>query len=96
MEENKVPSASVLSKKRYHEIEEVLSGLIPDPNQHALAMAKICEIMKYDPTRNVYTPEVKERNAKWRRKKAEELGVTTYVTSGMKAYYERTKQVPVT
>lgn len=93
MAENKAPSTSVMSKKRYHEIEEALRVAIPDPVQHAEIMSRICEIMKYDPTKSMYTPEVKERSMKWRRKKAEELGVTTYVTSGMKAYYERSKEV---
>lgn len=89
--DTKIPSMSIMSKKRYHEIEEILSSLIKNPEEHSLAMSKICEIMKFDPNRNTYTPKVKENNANWRKKRAEELGVSIYVASGNKAYYERTK-----
>lgn len=92
MEEKK--AVSIMSKKRYHLIEETLRKTIDDPNKLANVLQSIQEIMNFDPNRNTYTPEVKERVLQWRKKKAEELGVTTYVTSGSKACYERKKQSP--
>jgi chorismate mutase len=86
---------SPISKKRYYEIDEALGTLMKDQQEREQVMMKICEILNFDPNRNTYTPQVKERMLQWRKKKAEELGVTTYVTSGMKAYYERNKQSQV-
>ena len=46
------------------------------------------EIMCFDPLASSYTPG---KTMEWRRKKAAELGTTTYVTSGRQRQYEAAK-----
>jgi hypothetical protein len=86
--DKKVPSMSVMSKKRYAEIDETLSKVISDPKQHALVMAKICSIMKFDPAIGVYTPEKGKKMSERRKMKAQELGISQYAVNLGKKYYE--------
>lgn len=89
--EETTPKVSIMSKKRYMEIQKTLEEHIADDATLNTVMASIRTIMRYDPDKSAYTPEIKQRQVEWRRRKAQELGVTTYVTSGMKAHYERSK-----
>jgi hypothetical protein len=96
MSETKVPSMSVMSKKRYNEIEQTLQQLIKDPCDHALAMNKICEIMKFDPKVGVYTPEKGKQMSERRRQKAAALGISQHAVNMGKKYYEYIKSLQCT
>jgi hypothetical protein len=52
----------------------------------------ICEIMRFDPTVKKYTPERGKQIMAARKKRAEALGVSTYITGGGKATYEKSRQ----
>lgn len=82
---------SILSKKRYYEIETVCHNILGDDALTAQIMSSIQNIMKFDPNASTYTKERGQKNIEFRKKKAEELGVTTYITSGGKKLYDKRK-----
>ena len=90
-------SASVMSKKRYFQIITCIEDKLKDKIDHEVfceVMEQIANdikhVMHFDPESHTYNQQVNERNKKWRIKKANEIGTSTYVTSGRKRYYERT------
>lgn len=86
---------SVMSKKRYNEIDEMLRQVIVDPHQHESVMNKLCAIMKFDPAIGVYTPEKGKRMSQRRKEKAQELGISQYAVNLGKQYYETRKCVTI-
>ena len=82
---------SMMSRKRYHEIAESLATFIEDSEKLEQALSSIREIMKFDPEKKIYTKEMGQNTAAWRKKKAQELGVSTYELSGRKNHYEQSK-----
>jgi len=84
------PQSSTLTKKRYEEIVELLGSIEPDKERLENAKKKFEEIMNYDPSKKLYTPEKKRQiMASWSRRAAE-LGVSVYeYKSGL-----YTKQAP--
>lgn len=78
-----------LSKKRYAEIRDAYLELM-DKEQVDKCMAIMCEVTKFDPNGKTYT---KERAIYLRayRDKLKEEGISTYVSSGMKAAYHKRK-----
>ena len=83
-------ATSTLSKKRYDDIKHALEEMFGERAEEALT--KIREIMKFDPSLSKYTPEEGKKAMEARKKRAEERGVTTYVTGGCKAFYEKRKR----
>ena len=77
---------SHLSKKRYEQVLEVVARIAPTRVHEFEREFK--EIMCFDPLASSYTPG---KTMEWRRKKAAELGTTTYVTSGRQRQYEAEK-----
>ena len=55
-------------------------------------MAKIRDIMRFDPEQKGYTPEIGKMMMESRRRLAKERGVSTWVTSGGKGGYEKRKR----
>ena len=47
-------ATSLLTKKRFHEIEEMLSVYVPDAAELAAVMLDICTIMNFNPSKKVY------------------------------------------
>ena len=85
---------SSLSKTRYAKIIDMAAKYMPEDRVEAFAN-DFCTIMNYDPTISVHTPARAASHRASIRKKAEELGTTTYVTSGRKQMYQRSKQAHV-
>lgn len=82
---------SILSKKRYSEVKSMLSSYVSADDLDTV-MSNFCVIMNFDPSASTYNQDKKDQILKSRKKRAEELGVSTYVTGGSKSYYERRKQ----
>jgi hypothetical protein len=80
-------ATSTLSKKRYDEIKHLLEDMMGERAEEALA--KIRDIMKFDPEQSTYTKERGKAKMEARKKRAEELGMSVYEYGGMKASYER-------
>lgn len=81
-------AVSTLSKKRYYDIAEGISHIIGDESKAEEAMAMIRAVMNFDPETSRYTPELGEKMKERLHKKSIEQGVSTYVVSGRKKYYE--------
>ena len=90
-ENKKLSSNSTLSKKRYDEIKERLSAVYGTEHIDNV-MFIIRDIMNFDPSISMYTPEKGKKDIEWRKKKAQEQGITTYMICG-KNYYEKKKQM---
>jgi hypothetical protein len=76
-----------MSKKRYHDISEMLKDLL-DQEKHNKAMKSIETIMNFDPEKKVYTPESGKIAREKAKQRALATGKTTYDTSGQRKYYE--------
>lgn len=81
---------SMMSKKRFNEIVNMLNIMIEDTDMADMIIKNIKEIMRFDPLKKQYTPELgKQRRARYHAK-AKEEGTTIYETSGIKhAYHSR-------
>jgi hypothetical protein len=85
-------TTSSMSKRRYKEIGDKLRDLIGDEGKYEEAMRSIREIMNYDPEKTIkYTAETGRRIKEYRERKKEQ-GISTYVSSGAKAYYHKHKE----
>lgn len=71
-------AASMLSKKRYQQISDMLSQVFQDEQKVNEALTKIQEIMQFDPEMSTYTPEIGKRKQASLKKRCEETGKTTY------------------
>ena len=85
----KAKAISTLSKKRYEQVVQVVARIAPARVQEFEREFK--EIMCFDPSVSSSKPDASAKVLAWRRKKATELGTTTYVTSGRKRQYEAAK-----
>jgi hypothetical protein len=72
----KKSNVSLMSKKRLSEIKDAIVMRHGEDGIDEL-MNQICEIMKFDPGKKTYDPEKGKYFMEWRKKRAEELGVTT-------------------
>ena len=78
------------SKKKYYELEDSLMKKFGREQTDDILLI-FREIFKFDPTVSVYT-EAMKASIKSRRERLKEQGISTYVSSGAKAYYEKKKQ----
>ncbi len=67
------PIISTISLKRYNEIKQVIYEKCNKEDAEFICQ-RICEIVKFNPDSKTKSQKVIE----WRKKKAEELGVSTY------------------
>lgn len=82
-------SRSILSKKRYNEIESEIKKHV-DNEKLEVIMESIRRVMHFDPDKPAKTPEQYAKDYE-KRNKLKEAGVSTYVSSGMKRHYEKKK-----
>lgn len=82
---------SVLTKKRYSEIDILAKELIPEQNNVDKLMEGIRRIMNFDPEVKQYTPEQAKYIRESRQRLSKERGVSIFELSGSKASYERRK-----
>lgn len=91
----KYSSQSILSKKRYSEISNILRETYGQDATLDATLKKICDIMRFDPEASRYTPELGKRMMENRKKLSDKLGTTTYVTGGGKKAYEKRKAIRI-
>lgn len=83
---------STLTKKRFFLIEERLKGIIKNDEDLKETMDVIKDVMKFDPSVPLYTPELGQKMKEYRHKVKEETGLSTYIINGGKKCYERKKE----
>ena len=88
----KTPVISIMSRKRLGEIRDAVKMQYGTEGIDEL-MNKICEIMKFDPTKKTYTKEKGQKMLERRKELSEKTGLSTYVLCGGKANYEKKKQM---
>lgn len=71
-----MPNFGSMSRKRLQEIHDVLISKNISEETAKEIMAGICNIVKYNPDENTYTPQKGQSQKAWRARKAEELGVS--------------------
>ena len=78
-----------ITKTKYHEFEQQLNAEFQEETTN-----KILDILKnvlhLDPNVSVYNEKMKE-NIMRRRTKLKEQGISTYVSSGAKSFYDKKK-----
>jgi len=84
---------SKLSKAKYQELEAMFKREIPNEEAFNRVLKNFLDIMQFDPSASTYTPDRREKCAEYRRKKAEEMGTTTYKAFNMEKYYLKKKAV---
>lgn len=79
----------MMSKKKFYEIEQNISTSL-SKEQVNLVLETIKQVLNFDPEITSYDKDQAERIRKYRERKKNE-GISTYVSSGAKAFYEKTK-----
>ena len=74
----------LLTKGRYKELCNALTERFGNTEQVEAFLSTLKEVLKYDPSISAYTKEKADSIRAYRAKKKEE-GVSTYVSSGVKA-----------
>jgi len=83
---------SMMSKKRFNEIVSMINGMIDDATKAEMIIENIKEIMRFDPLKKQYTPELgKQRRTRYHAK-AKEDGTSIYVTAGIKHAYHAKRE----
>lgn len=93
--ENKLPvnARVMMSKKLYHQLEvEVSKAPGISEEQAATVMSIIRDTFKFHPDAPIYNEKAKQQTQAFRQRRKEQ-GISTYVSSGKKASYERKKQI---
>lgn len=78
------------SKKRYHEIETKIEAKYATDMASDI-MSIIRDVLKFDPETSTYDEDNARKIKEYRAKKKAE-GISTYISSGMKASYEKRKK----
>ena len=90
-EEQETPvKSSVLTKKRFEEIMELLNRECDASNLERIK-TEFLRIMCYDPTKKQYNAEKGKHMMASRRKRVQELGMTMWEYNGGKKAYEKKK-----
>ena len=76
------------SKTKYYEIEKQITTIFPDQCLQMLEILK--NVLEFDPTISTYNANVKASLDK-RVKRLKEEGISTYVSGGRKASYQKQK-----
>ena len=66
---------SLLSKKRYHEIKDMLCEYVDDDDIEEI-MTKFRDIMNFDLEKKTCTKERNKKFMEWRKNRAKELNIT--------------------
>ena len=89
MEENTAKGSRTITKKKYYELVKIYNELF-SKEQAKLALDAFKTLMNFDPEKSMYNEKVKH-TIKERLERLKEQGISTYVSSGQKAFYERKK-----
>ena len=84
-------AVSMMSKKRFQEICDVLTHAIDDHEKVQEVIESIKDIMGFDPEVKQYTPEQGKKTMEYRRKLRDEKGVSMYISCGTKKRYDAMK-----
>ena len=87
--ETDMKGSRTMSKKKYYEIVDALSKIYTE-NEVERITGVIREVMRFDPTVTLYDEKAKE-SIKARRERLKSQGISTYESSGAKAYYHKNK-----
>lgn len=79
-----------LSKKMYYDIEARLNEKFKEEDVDAI-LSLIKEVMRFDPEKSVYSEKMKKQ-IQVRRERMKEEGISTYISSGAKASYDKKKK----
>lgn len=92
MEDNdtQIKGSRTLSKKKYYEILEALQRRFSKEEVDDITNI-IKDVLKFDPSVSLYDEKAKE-SIKSRRERLKAQGISTYTSSGAKAYYHRNKK----
>lgn len=86
-----LPTCSIMSRKRYKDIEEYIRSLVPHADADKI-MQRICDVMRFDPAVGMVTPKRKHNMRTRIERIASEYGVSTSIaTKGIKACQELKK-----
>lgn len=79
-----------VTKVKWNKIMKILDDHIDDKEDLEIVLTEILNVLKFDPNKNTYTPEVAKKIKDYR-DKMKLAGVSTYVTSGVKTAYHKKK-----
>lgn len=82
---------AILSKKKYNEYKTYLEEKMEERDVDE-ALAKLCEILKFDPVKGIYDKERGKKQYEKLKDIAEKTGQSIYVISGRKKYYDINKK----
>lgn len=88
---NQLRGISVMSKKRFHEIQNVIKNEVNNDDILNRIIKQISEIMQFDPNLKVYNAEAHKKRYDALKIKAEEQGVQVTDLNGHKKYYLKKK-----
>jgi hypothetical protein len=91
-QDNKKYVTPTLSKKRYLTISEKVQELLEDKDKTDKVLEIICQVTKFDPCNPRYTPEIGQREMAYKKKKAEELGISLYELLKQKKYRQKKRE----
>lgn len=93
-QQEKLPTNAriMMSKKLYHQLDVEISKVPGISEEHAATvMSIIRDTFKFHPDASIYSEKAKQQTQAFRQRRKEQ-GISTYVSSGKKASYERKKQ----
>ena len=87
---------ATLSKKRFAEVKQLIEEYTDETVAQEM-ITRFLQIMNFDPEKSrvrdyVHDPKQIKKMVEYRRKLRDEQGISTYISSGRKAHYERHKQ----
>lgn len=92
MEMEKMPTLSVMSRKRYYQIEEAARELFKEDSIVQSIMENVRTYMSFDPVVGMYTKEQVQKLYEYQKRRSEELNISIYNYCGRKKYYETHKE----
>lgn len=81
-----------LSKKKYHDFVQALEAKYEDTDLVADILKTLCDTIRFDPSLSSYD-ETQHQRIKARRERLKQQGITTYISSGNKSWYDTHRRV---
>ena len=82
----KAKAVSMLSKKRFKDIENIIESNVKNKEMTRIIMDAIAQIMNFDINAKQYDPVVRKKHFESLKLKAQQTGITVYELSGQKKY----------
>lgn len=92
--ENKQRGSGKLSKRRLIELQERFTSCLAQSTDGLTVetlIGVVLDVLQFDPNASTYTPEKGQREKARRHKLRDGLGISTYISSGGRNHYERSK-----